>query len=412
MPSNEIPASAPEALPCLYELRFKPHDTTAIHRKAPAPFGGELEAVMRLSEVDTLEEKIYEAAFLPELWPGVLDDLSALADGLGAVAFGVVDAKSNWTSSRVISSAMATFISQGWHTRNIRAHNGFIKRLDAEPRFVTEEDLFNDKEFLKDPIYTEFFIPQGMGWHAGTVVNVLHGDRLIISVEKPFKHGPVSASAVSDLNRVRPHLARAGMVAARLAFERARTAVETLEFLGLPAFSLTARGRIALTNLLWDEATRFWTTRGGDRLVLTDQRAQRLFAQAIDELASPNSVRSIPLVSPTNSELAMLHLLPVRRSARDLFSGSAAIGFISKRSASSPSAVPVLQALFDLTPSEARIALAIAEGHSIEDIAADSHRSVETVRGHLKNVQSKTGCRRQAELSSLLQQLLLPHRLP
>lgn len=359
-----------------------------------------------------LEQKIYEAAFVPELWPRLLDDLSLLAEAAGGVAFGVADAAAHWTSSSAISDSMAAFISEGWHARNTRSQVGFIKKLDLQPRFVTERDMFEGDGFLQYPIYKDFFIPHGMGWHAGTVINVLHGDRLIVSVEKPLANGPVSARAVSRLNRLRPHLARAGMVANRLAFERTRSAVDTLASIGLPAFGVTGKGRLTLTNALFDATAGLWSTKGGDTLVLADMRAQRLVASALDGIQGPNGIRSIPLVSGQDQEPAILHLVPVRRSAHDLFGESAAIGLISQRSTSTPQAVQVLQALFDLTPTESRLALKIAAGQSIEQIATEDKRSIETVRGHIKNVQAKTGCRRQVELAALLPQLLHPYRSP
>jgi DNA-binding CsgD family transcriptional regulator len=44
----------------------------------------------------------------------------------------------------------------------------------------------------------------------------------------------------------------------------------------------------------------------------------------------------------------------------------------------------------------------VAEGEPLETIAARSGISRNTARVHLQRVLSKTGCRRQAELASLL----------
>jgi DNA-binding CsgD family transcriptional regulator len=70
-----------------------------------------------------------------------------------------------------------------------------------------------------------------------------------------------------------------------------------------------------------------------------------------------------------------------------------------------PSASPapsLLQALFDLTPAEARTAGQITEGKSIEQISSATGISQNTIRTHLKSVFQKTGVERQAELVSLL----------
>ncbi|HAR59442.1 MAG TPA: hypothetical protein DCS18_04475, partial [Alcanivorax sp.] len=56
--------------------------------------------------------------------------------------------------------------------------------------------------------------------------------------------------------------------------------------------------------------------------------------------------------------------------------------------------------LFDLTPAEARVARAIAEGGDLKTLAAGLSLSVDTLRGQLKSVFRKTGTRRQNELAA------------
>lgn len=52
----------------------------------------------------------------------------------------------------------------------------------------------------------------------------------------------------------------------------------------------------------------------------------------------------------------------------------------------------------NLTQSEAIIALSLADGQTLEEIAARRDVSIHTVRNQVKSALSKTGCRRQAEL--------------
>lgn len=357
-----------------------------------------------------LEERIYEAAVIPELWPLVLDDLSELAGAEGGVAFGVTDATACWTSSASIRPSMEHFIAEGWFTRNVRSARGFAKRLQLEPRFVTEADMFDDERFLQEPIYRDFFVPQGLGWHAGTVIATAHGDQLIVSVERALEKGPVPNKAIDMLTSARPHLARAAMIGVRLSFEKSRAAVETLEAIGLPAFAIAGSGKLVISNGLFDQETDSWTTRKGDLLVFSDHRANRLVNRAMEGIVSPNGIRSLPLVSRYGETPAVLHIVPIRRSAHELFASAAAIGILSRPKPLGAGQSHVLQALFDLTPAEARIALQIADGATIEGIARSDNRSIDTVRGHVKGIRIKTGCRRQAELATLITSLVSPLR--
>jgi DNA-binding CsgD family transcriptional regulator len=58
----------------------------------------------------------------------------------------------------------------------------------------------------------------------------------------------------------------------------------------------------------------------------------------------------------------------------------------------------VLQRLYGLTPSEAKISMLIAQGISLKDVADTLGISMGTARSHLNHVFKKTGSHRQAHL--------------
>jgi DNA-binding CsgD family transcriptional regulator len=62
----------------------------------------------------------------------------------------------------------------------------------------------------------------------------------------------------------------------------------------------------------------------------------------------------------------------------------------------------LLQATFDLTPAEARVASLLVAGKSVKQVATDLAVSSSTVRTQLKNVFAKTGTHRQADLVRVL----------
>ncbi len=68
-----------------------------------------------------------------------------------------------------------------------------------------------------------------------------------------------------------------------------------------------------------------------------------------------------------------------------------------------PHLVPAtLQKIFGLTPAEAKLAIEIAHGQTLDDIAAEHRVSPATARKQLASVLSKTYTHRQAELVALL----------
>ena len=58
--------------------------------------------------------------------------------------------------------------------------------------------------------------------------------------------------------------------------------------------------------------------------------------------------------------------------------------------------------MWDLTAAEAQLALALADGATLEEVASRSRISPETARVHLKRVLAKSGTHRQSELVRLI----------
>jgi DNA-binding CsgD family transcriptional regulator len=94
--------------------------------------------------------------------------------------------------------------------------------------------------------------------------------------------------------------------------------------------------------------------------------------------------------------------MPLRGAGLDVFSGAAFLLYITPVTQQNPLSGELLQALFDLSPAEARVAGLIAEGQAVDSIADSLAVTPNTVRTQLKAIFTKTGVGRQAELASLL----------
>jgi len=105
--------------------------------------------------------------------------------------------------------------------------------------------------------------------------------------------------------------------------------------------------------------------------------------------------------SPTRPPF-VAHLVPMRGRGRDIFSGAELLLYLTPIIQRAGPPPEILQALFDLSPAEARVAAMIAEGHSVKLIAENLSVQPNTVRAQLKAVFAKTGTGRQGELVSLL----------
>lgn len=84
--------------------------------------------------------------------------------------------------------------------------------------------------------------------------------------------------------------------------------------------------------------------------------------------------------------------------------------FLTNQDAQAPLSPAALTAMFDLTPTETRVARHLASGLRPDEIAQELGVAATTIAFHLRNVFSKTGTHRQADLIALL--LSLPLRDP
>jgi len=350
---------------------------------------------------DPLIDDIYEAAIVPEKWQSVLDRLAQMADAEGTLLFAAGPGMPRWLSSRAIQGVMEEWIGSKWYLDNPRGQR--LVPID-EPRFLTDLDALTIEEMDASDFYTELLRPRGLGWCVGTSVRAPSGDTLVFSIEKAHKKGPVPRSVTEQLDDLRPHLARSSILSARLGLDRAKSTIATLEAVGLPAAALAPTGRVVSANAGFLACESRVRIGAGNMVQFASEPAQALLMEAVSNVArSQNGFgRSIPVRATQTGPAFVAHVVPLRGGGLDVFTGALSIVFITSIVPSTSPPPPLLQALFDLTPAEARMASQITEGKSIEQISSATGVAQNTIRTHLKSVFQKTGVQRQAELVSLL----------
>jgi DNA-binding CsgD family transcriptional regulator len=350
-----------------------------------------------------LIDRIYECSFVPDLWPGVLDDLAELADSRGGLLFSARDRVLKWTASANLKDIFRSYVEDGWFARCPRRVCLFGQSM---PGFFVEHDFWTPDQLESKTIYRDFFRPHGLGWSAGTGLQMPTGDHIVFSVERDHSRGPIEKERVATLNELRSHLARSAFVSARLGLQRAKGANDVLTSMGLPALLLDESGTVVEANRLIEEMSGHVHWRARNRIVLTDARANEQLSAALGD-HQESAVRSFPLRDADDRASMVAHLIPVRRSAHDVFTSSYALLVLTPVAAPPAPPVELMRSLFDLTPSEARVARGLAVGETLEEIASAGGVAITTVRSQMRQVLEKTGCTRQAEVVSLLANVTL-----
>jgi DNA-binding CsgD family transcriptional regulator len=348
-----------------------------------------------------LIDRIYECSFVPDLWPGVLDELARMIDAPRGTLLIHNGGAALWKASPAAQESSQRMVDEGWLRRG-----QFMARLLSlrHSGFVTEHDAFTPEELDQEPLWRDFFRPAGFGWGAGTLVSLPSGEHVFLALNRKLQRGPVEAELIHRLDMLRSHIARSVLMSARLQLQRAAAVSEALALIGLPALVLDERGKVLAANHLIEALTGSVHWRARDHVSLKDRAADQLLRSAIATIDVPgeSGVRSFPVREPDTQAMMVAHVIPIRYSARDIFVRCAAVLVLSAIGTPQAPSVELVQSLFDLTPAEARIARSLASGKTVDDIASDSHISHNTIRTHIRGVLAKTGCTRQTDVVALL----------
>jgi len=351
---------------------------------------------------DSFIDRIYEAAIVPESWPELLESISTPTGSVGGVLFTANLHYQGWTASPTFAPLFQEFLDTGWSERNQRRQRGLERMLRG---FFTDLDLFTQEEIDVDPSY-DYLRSVGCGRCAALAAPVPSGDVLAFSWERSHKAAPFEPETLDALNRIAPHLQRSALIAGRLGLEKARVAAETMRAIGLPAAVLSQNTRLLVANDLF---TPFIPGVVQDRLArvaFADPRADAQFEQILARLRlgtlAAEQAQSLPIAAQEGRRPMVAHVVPIKRRAADVFAAASCMLVITELAAWATPQAALIQGLFDLTPSEARVAQAIAAGAQPADIARQQGVGVDTVRTHMKGVFAKTGTSRQAELALLL----------
>ncbi len=308
---------------------------------------------------------------------------------------------SGWKASPTMFPIFLKYIESDLPSQNRRIARALAMN---HPGFLSDDRYFTLPEMDRDPFY-QWVRKQGGGWSCNTVIQIPTGDAIVFCWERRFDLGPFAPSTVQRLDPLRPHLARAALIAGRLALEQAHAITEALARLRLPAGVINFSNRLIAANSLLQELVPDILQDRANRVTLTDRRADALLEQALMHLsrsARGGEVSSIPIVGTEGHPPSIIHVVPMRGAARDVFTASSCVLVLTPVSRSEVPSASIVRALFDLTPAEARTAVAIAEGQTLEDFAAQAGMSIYTARAHLRAIFAKIGVSRQADLVALL----------
>ena len=286
-----------------------------------------------------------------------------------------------------------------------------IPRLRHLPdgRLFHHTELYTEEERKTSAAYNELFVRH----HGSNAINVRldgpNGTRVTWVIGDPVDGDSWSSAQLDSIRRLLPHIRQTVSVQQALAGAGALGAslANLLDNTGLGILQLDGRGRIVVANdrardllrsgeALFDEHGFLHALSPED-----DAELQGLLRRALPPFGAQGTGGSTMLRRASGPAL-VLHVNPVGRRETDARVWPvAALVLVIDPTSQTRIDPAVAAAALGLTRMESRVAVLLAEGKTVREVAAAMGRGESTIRTHLKHVFTKHRLRRQADLGGL-----------
>jgi DNA-binding CsgD family transcriptional regulator/PAS domain-containing protein len=353
---------------------------------------------------------IYEAALEPQQWSAVLAAVQAELRAQTSIVY--LEDVQALEASFEVRRGLDPELMRSYYRYYIQKDPFFAYRLTQPVGTVTtSHQVVPDPEFEQSEYYRDFLRPLGCFYTAGGHIAKDAHRVGVFSLQREREAGPFSEDERATLQALFPHLGRAFQIGRQLAagqVER-QAMLSMLERLPTGVLLLDERCRVVFLNRRAEAMLA-----AGDGLVMAPQGLtasaqdlqpvlERLLRGAVETGAGRGSdsggAMLLPAVSSRESYQVLVTPLRTERLRMGLGRDRiCAAVFVQFRNSKPTLSVELLRDLFGLTPAEARVAVALAQGRNPGEIAAEADTSRFTVRAQLSAIYEKLGVHRQAEL--------------
>ena len=284
-----------------------------------------------------------------------------------------------------------------------------LRRL-SDSRIVHVTDLYTELERKTSPTYNEALARVGRN---GLAVRLdgPGGSRIVFAIGDPIETGSWSSAQLGTFERLLPRLRQYVRVRHALA-EAGALGTSLVDLLGntrAGVIQLDRGGRIVETN---DQARAL--LRRGEGLSDRDgllrasspkenTELQGLLARALPPFGGQGESGSMTVSRSTAPPRLVLHVTPVEARNSDYRVWRVAALVLAVDPTSQTRIPPALaSAALGLTRTEGLVAVLLAEGKTVRQIAQGTGREESTIRWHVKQILDKLGCSRQFEVAQMV----------
>ncbi|AFM19646.1 DNA-binding protein with HTH domain [Mycolicibacterium chubuense NBB4] len=357
-----------------------------------------------LDEFTDIVSGIYAGVMTPERWD---ECMAAVGRAFGAHTAALVVSD---RAARVMKHAqMPTAAAQSYQAHYARLDH-VLSAVESGPLRAVRTGAELMWPYQRREFQAEWARPNGL--EDGLFVRLTGGSSVttlaIATVKRSERFD--NSERIALINRLVPHFQQALRMRAHLDELEIRSAdcLEASEWVRHGIVITAPDRRVVSCN---SAAERILSSTDGLRirngrieadLPHVDTQLQRSLQEALTLNGSDTWGGSFPCARPSGRRPYVIHVAPIDQTTfASPRSGRASIVIVDPEHQPEPPA-GLLQRLYGLTKTEARIALLVARGQGLKPLADELSVSITTVRTHLQHIFDKTGTSRQAELVRLV----------
>lgn len=280
-----------------------------------------------------------------------------------------------------------------------------------------------DEDFVANsPFYQEFLIPYGLRYMSACKVVDDENAIVIFSTLRRPEQGPLASASIAFLNKLMPHVARVCRLSVKnfVYSTQALVGHALINKLRQPVVLTTLKGNVVHAN----EAANTLFTKSSivsirnNQLIFPGhfakqlenecQRLEALFfidGQVNLEAKAEFSTIKVSANDALQNEVSIYAFITmlIPQQMMGTFGLRPLVMIFFYHPSSDTTIDPsLLSAAFGLSPAECRIAVLLADGLSLKEIAGELDIQFDTVRKQLQSIYQKTSTKRQPELIRLL----------
>ena len=359
---------------------------------------------------DALVGRLYDAVMAPNGFQQFIEALCSAFQLLSAVMLTRHDETQEVKGLWLYGMSHESFASYvlDYARDDILAHH--LMAVPIASFYASNLDIPHPERFPESRFYQEWVLPHGLAYAAGSIV-LREGAWLTqIFVQRAPEHPPFTREEMRRLDQLVPHIQRAMQMRQRFAELQLgqNFLASSLDLLAMPTLLFDEYGRVVHANRnagkLLEGRSALWLENG--HLFTRDEAVTRSINLEVSNAIrasrgiSADPCTTVPLARRGRAPLVIM-IAPVQFNSRSPGQGAALL-FAFDPEIAPAVGVDVVRALFGLSEAEARLAVALGSGKSLEDAAQDRGTSIHTIRTQLKSIFNKTGTKRQADLVVLL----------